>query len=298
MPTQLPNFFSFLLYVRRYSPLTVKAYKSDLDIFASFLTRHQLGQVETATQRSIRRWMIDLIESGRSPASVNRKIAALRSFYRFLCQTGKLAVNPTRAIESVKVPKRLPIFLHEDEMNRLLNPTDFPDSYEGHRDRTILQTFYLTGVRVSELCNLTVTQVDLSVGQILVNGKRNKQRIIPLTPALKSILFSYLQVREQEFGKAQPADPLFLTVKGAPISTRSVYEIVHRCIAEVSNVSKKSPHVLRHTFATVLLNNGADLMAIKELLGHSSLAATQIYAHSDFEQLSKIYKQAHPRADI
>ncbi|MCQ7926374.1 tyrosine-type recombinase/integrase, partial [Salmonella enterica] len=235
--------------------------------------------------------------SGRAPASVNRKIAALRSYYRFLVTAGKLAINPTRAIESVKVPHRLPVFLHEDEMNLMLQPDDFPDTYPGHRDRAILQTFYLTGLRVSELCNLTVSQVDLSVGQLLVNGKRNKQRIIPLTKALHSIFFSYLRIREAEFGEASPADPLFLTDKGAPVYPHYVYNIVHEHIGQVSTVQQKSPHVLRHTFATILLNNGADLMAIKELLGHSSLAATQIYAHSDFERLSKIYKLAHPRAD-
>lgn len=295
--SQLSSFFSFLLYVRRCSPLTVKAYKTDLDIFADFMSRHSLGSVSSASPRNIRRWIVELLSQGRSPASVNRKIAALRTFFRFLCASGEIRVNPTRAIESVKVPKRLPVFLREEEMNLMLEPGDFPDDYEGHRDRAILQTFYLTGVRVSELCNLTVGQVDLSVGQLLVNGKRNKQRIIPLTSALHSILFSYLHIREEEFGKANPTDALFLNAKGEPVNSHFVYNIVHRHIAEVSSVSKKSPHVLRHTFATVLLNNGADLMAIKELLGHSSLAATQIYAHSDFEQLSKIYKLAHPRAD-
>lgn len=297
MDDSLSSFFSYILYVRRGSPLTVKAYRTDIAIFADFLTRHGLGTVEQATQRSIRRWMIDLLATGRTAASVNRKVAALRSYYRFLCSTGKLRVNPTRAIQSVKAPKRLPVFLHEDEMNRLLDPSYFPDTYEGRRDRAILQTFYLTGMRVSELCNLTVSQVDLAVGQILVNGKRNKQRIIPVTKALKSILISYLQVREKEFGTAHPGDILFLTTKGNPVYSTYVYFIVHNHIAEVANIAKMSPHVLRHTFATVLLNNGADLMAIKELLGHSSLAATQIYAHSDFEHLSKIYKLAHPRAE-
>lgn len=297
MSAQQSSFFAYLLYVRRYSPLTIKSYKTDLGIFSAFLERHSLGSVEAATQRNVRRWMMDLLQSGRSPATVNRKIAALRSFYRFLCSSGALDVNPTRAIESVKVPKRLPVFLHEGEMNLMLEPEFFPDTFEGHRDRAILQTFYLTGMRVSELCNLSVNQVDLSVNQIVVNGKRNKQRIIPITKALHSIIFSYLHIREAEFGKALPNERLFLTAKGGPVYQSMLYKIVHRHIEAVSNVSKKSPHVLRHTFATVLLNNGADLMAIKELLGHSSLAATQIYAHSDFEQLSKIYKLAHPRAD-
>lgn len=297
MNDSLASFFSYMLYVRRCSPLTVKAYRTDLAIFADFLSAHDLGPIDSASQRTIRRWMIDLLSRGRTPTSVNRKVAALRSYYKFLCSTGKIKINPTRAIQSVKAPKKLPVFLHEDEMNRLLDPNYFPDSYEGHRDRAILQTFYLTGMRVSELCNLTVSQVDLSVGQLLVNGKRNKQRIIPITKALKSILISYLQVKESEFGKAIPSDPLFLTAKGDPVYSHYVYNIVHNHMAEVSNAAKLSPHVLRHTFATVLLNNGADLMAIKELLGHSSLAATQIYAHSDFEHLSKIYKLAHPRAE-
>lgn len=297
MDSLLSSFFSYLLYVRRCSPLTVKAYRTDISIFSDFLLSHSLSSVEDASQRNIRRWMVHLLASGISPVSVNRKVAALRSYYRFLCSTGKLKINPTRAIESVKAPHKLPVFLHEDQMNLMLEPEFFPDNYEGRRDRAILQTFYLTGIRVSELCNLTISQVDLSIGQLLVNGKRNKQRIIPLTKALHSILFSYLQVRESEFGKARPDDVLFLTAKGSPVYPHYVYEIVHKHIAGVTTASKMSPHVLRHTFATVLLNNGADLMAIKELLGHSSLAATQIYAHSDFEHLSKIYKLAHPRAE-
>lgn len=292
----LPDFFAFLLYVRRSSPLTVKAYKTDIEIFQSFLDSHKLGSVEEATRRQVRWWMVNLLEQGDSPATVNRKVAALRSFYRFLVSDGYLKVNPTQAIQSVKVPKRLPVFLHEDEMASMLDAANFSPDYLGQRDRAILQTFYLTGVRVSELCNLTVSQLDLSIGRISVLGKRNKERIIPLTPALKSIFYSYLHIREQEFGEPLPGDKLFLTPKGQPLYPTLVYNVVHDRIAQVSTVVQKSPHVLRHTFATVLLNNGADLMAIKELLGHSSLAATQIYAHSDFEQLSKIYKLAHPRA--
>ncbi len=294
---EVEEFLSYMLYQRRCSPLTVAAYRVDLRGFADFLFADELTSPLSATTRLVRRWMMRLLADGLSPRSVNRKVASLRSFFRYFCSIGKLSVNPCRAVESIRVPKKLPVFFHEEDMSRMLDPSLFPDSFEGQRDRAILQFFYLTGIRVSELVNMTVSQVDLSLGQIVVNGKRNKQRIIPLTPALKSILFSYLQLRETEFGASSQADRLFVTSGGAPVYARLVYGIVHSHMAMVASATKMSPHVLRHTFATVLLNNGADLLAIKELLGHSSLAATQIYAHSDFEQLNKIYKQAHPRAE-
>ena len=294
---EVEEFLSYMLYQRRCSPLTAAAYRVDLRSFADFLRADELTSPLSANTRLVRRWMMRLLADGLSPRSVNRKVASLRSFFRYFCSIGKLSVNPCRAVESIRAPKKLPVFFHEEDMSRMLDSSLFPDSFEGQRDRAILQFFYLTGIRVSELVNMTVSQVDLSLGQIVVNGKRNKQRIIPVTPALKSILFSYLQLRETEFGAPSQADRLFVTSGGAPVYARLVYSIVHSHMAMVASAQKMSPHVLRHTFATVLLNNGADLLAIKELLGHSSLAATQIYAHSDFEQLNKIYKQAHPRAE-
>lgn len=291
------EFLDYMLYQRRCSEQTVTAYRNDLRLFSAFLDSEGLGDPLAATTRVVRRWMLSLLDGGMAPRSVNRKVASLRSYFRYFCSVGKLKINPCRAVESVKTPKKLPVFLHEDEMALMLDEKFFPDTFEGRRDRAVLQFFYLTGVRRAELIDLTVGQVDLSLGRVVVNGKRNKQRIIPLTPTLKSILISYLHVRQSEFGEAQPSDRLFVTAKGAPLYPMLVYNIAHAHIAQVTTATKMSPHVLRHTFATILLNNGADLMAIKELLGHSSLAATQIYAHSDFEQLNKIYKLAHPRAE-
>ncbi len=291
------NFLAYMLYERRCSPLTIKAYRNDLNLFATFLSASSLGNITNATSRLVRRWMMHLLSTGYVPRSVNRKIASLRSFYRYLCRMQILTANPCNAIVSIRGPKKLPVFMQENEAEEMLKPTNFSNDYEGQRDRCILQLFYLTGIRSAELVNIKSSQIDLSLDQLLILGKRNKQRIIPITPVLKSVLFSYLQFRKFKFGPMQPTDTLFLTSKGEPIYPTLVYKIVHQHMQMASSVAKKSPHVLRHTFATVMLNHGADLMAIKELLGHASLAATQIYAHSNFEQLNKIYKQAHPRAE-
>ena len=237
-----------------------------------------------------------LLSTGMMARSVNRKIASVRSYFRFLCNEELRETNPCTIIFNVKTPKKLPIFLHADDVDLMLDECNFEDSYEGVRDRTILQLFYLTGMRLAELVNLTDNQIDFENDYILVNGKRSKQRIIPFTKFLKTILNAYLELRNAEFGKEVVGGRLFLTNKGEPIYPKLVYRIVHKHIEMVSTITKKSPHIMRHTFATVLLNNGAELMAIKELLGHSSLAATQIYAHNDFEHLNKEYKQAHPWA--
>ena len=298
MDPTIQEFLDHMLYQRRSSPLTIKTYATDLRLFTEFLNQNNLGDPAQATPKNIRRWLVSLLDSGDQPRSVNRKIATLRSYYRFLCSVEKIKINPCRAIDSLKTPHKLPVFLHQEEASLMLDPANFPDDFKGKRDRAIIQILYLTGIRVSELIGLTVANVDLSLDQLVVLGKRNKQRIIPLTQALKSILISYLHLREQEFGVAKPDDRLFLSQNGdKPLYELMVYRIVAAHIETVANTAMKGPHVMRHTFATALLNNGADLMAIKELLGHSSLAATQVYAHSDFEQLNKIYKLAHPRAD-
>ncbi|MDY4173924.1 MAG: tyrosine-type recombinase/integrase [Bacteroidales bacterium] len=298
MDSTIQEFLDFMLYQRRSSPLTIKTYATDLRLFSQFLDENSLGSPVNATSKIVRRWLVSLLDAGDQPRSVNRKIATLRSYFRYLCSVGKVKVNPCRAIDALKTPHKLPVFLHEDEAKLMLDSANFPDDFKGQRDRTIIQTLYLTGIRVSELICLTIRSIDFALDQLTVLGKRNKQRIIPLTPTLKSILISYLHLREQEFGEAKPDDRLFLSQKGdMPLYEQMVYRIVAAHIETVANTAMKGPHVMRHTFATALLNNGADLMAIKELLGHSSLAATQVYAHSDFEQLNKIYKLAHPRAD-
>lgn len=291
------DFFNYLQYERRVSPLTIVAYRNDLRLFYEFVEAKGLGEAHSVRPKQIRRWIMHMLSGGLLARSVNRKIASLRSYFKFLCREMVIERNPCDAIDSVRTPKHLPVFLHAPEMDLMLDSCDFPDTYEGMRDRTMLELFYMTGMRLSELVNLTDNQVDFSRRVITVLGKRSKQRIIPFTNALDLQLKSYLQRRDLEFGCIAVGGHLFLTKKGEQVYPKLVYRVVHKHIEMVSTIRKKSPHVLRHTFATVLLNNGADLMAIKELLGHSSLAATQIYVHTDFEQLTKIYKQAHPRAE-
>ena len=291
------EFLKYMQYERRCSQLTIVAYEHDLGLFLQYMEEQGIDDIITIKGKFIRRWIMHLLSSGMLARSVNRKIATIKSFYKFLCRREIIEVNPSLLVGSVKTPKPLPYFLNENTMDSLLDQFDYDDSYEGVRDRTIIQLFYLTGMRLSELVNLTDSQVDLSGSTILVNGKRAKQRIIPITKLLKSILNDYLHLRNSEFDMPAGNNPFFLTKKGEPIYPKLVYRVVHKHIEYVSKIKKKSPHVLRHTFATALLNNGADIMAIKELLGHSSLAATQIYVHNDFGQLNSIYKNAHPWAD-
>lgn len=292
------DFLKYMKYERRCSPLTIEAYANDLRLLTSFIELKGLGELDSIHSRVIRSWIMHLLTNGQVARSVNRKIASVRSYFKYLCREELIDKNPCAVIGNVKTPKALPIFLQEKDMDLMLEKVNFDDTYEGVRDRAILETFYLTGMRLSELTNLTDSQVDFSGKVLIVNGKRQKQRIIPFTKLLNSTLITYLQRRNKEFGSQPISGHFFLTAKGEPIYTKLVYRLVHRHIEMVSTIQKKSPHVLRHTFATALLNHGADLIAIKELLGHSSLAATQIYVHSDFGTLNKIYKQAHPRAEI
>lgn len=290
-------FLKYMQYERRCSPLTIVAYSADLKLFGNFLQAKGFGDLSQATSRIVRRWMMHLLSGGMVARSVNRKVASLRSFYKYLCREGVIETNPCAIVDSVKTPKTLPVFLHASDMDLMLEECAFPDTYEGVRDRMILELFYMSGMRLSELVNLSDNQIDFSRELIVVNGKRSKQRIIPFTKVLNLSLKLYLQRRNLEFGSSVVGGRFFLTKKGDDIYAKLVYRVVHKHIETISTITKKSPHILRHTFATVLLNNGADLMAIKELLGHSSLAATQIYVHNDFEQLNKVYKQAHPRAE-
>lgn len=291
------SFLHFLQYEKRCSPLTVVAYSKDLNLFADYLSSHNKCELHQAKAKDIRSWMMYLMDENYVAKSVNRKVAALRRYYKFLCAEGVIANSPCVSIVSVRCAQKIPEFLSANEMDLMLDQCLFPDTYEGCRDRTILELFYQSGMRVSELVNLTDNQVDFSFEAIKVLGKRSKQRIIPITKVLESVLKVYLQRRNSEFGSSVEGGRLFLTKNGSNIYTKLVYRVVHKHIEMVSSITKKSPHILRHTFATVLLNNGADLLAIKELLGHSSLAATQIYVHTNFEQLTKVYKQAHPRAE-
>jgi len=243
----------------------------------------------------IRNWIVELMESGNTARTANRKISALKTYFKYLLKEGIITVNPVAKVLTPKSDKKLPVFVNENQMNHLLDDIEFGDDFSGFRNRLIIETFYNTGARLSELISLKVTDVDFSQQVMKVLGKRNKERIIPLSSSFSDLLEKYSRTREATF----PNDGnewLFLTGAGKKLYPRLVYRIVNRFLSLVTTLDKKSPHILRHTFATHILNQGADLNAIKELLGHANLSATEVYTHNTFEKLKSVYKQAHPRA--
>jgi integrase/recombinase XerC len=288
---------SFLQYIRtekRYSRHTVISYKNDLDQFFEWIQlNHPDILPENANSGEVRGWMVSLIEGGCSAGTVHRKISALRAFYRYMRKHGMSVSDPMSGVKLPKKPRQLPVFVAEEALDRLLDDYKFGDNFSGIRDRTIVEFLYLTGMRRSELISLRDEDVDLTSGQVKVMGKRGKQRVIPLASTFIKSLEQYLDSRRQE-GLA--GEWFFVTTRGNKMYDKGVYNIVRRYLSMVTTVEKRSPHVLRHTFATHMLNHGADLNSIKELLGHASLSATQVYTHNTFEQLKKVYKQAHPRA--
>lgn len=288
------SFLQYLSAEKRYSRHTVTSYNNDLSQFFSWLERERPGAVaEAVTHGDVRGWMVSLLEGGASTGTVHRKISALRSLYRYMQRHELISIDPVAGLRLPKKSKKLPVFVAEDALGKLLDDFSFGDNFSGLRDRTVVEFLYLTGMRRSELINLRDTDVDLSAGQVRVTGKRGKQRIIPLSAGFVRSLRTYLASRE-ESGHA--GEWFFVTDRGNKMYDKGVYNLVTRYLAMVTTIEKKSPHVLRHTFATHMLNRGADLNSIKELLGHASLSATQVYTHNTFEQLKKIYKQAHPRA--
>lgn len=290
---------SFLKYIRvekGYSAHTVRAYGDDVRQFFSFCGLDpEKDQANHITHRQVRYWLSSIISQGFTPRSANRKLSSLRTFFRYLQREGVVKTNPLTRIIPPKSGKRLPSFVGESEMTELLNTERFNDDYAGVRDQLILELFYFTGMRLSELVGLTVDKIDFSSQTIKVLGKGNKERILPMHPELSKLISEYLIVRD-EINLNKFEKTLFLTEKGKPIYPKLVYRIVRANLSNVTTLEKKSPHVLRHTFATHLLNHGAELNAIKDLLGHANLSATQVYTHSSFEKLKKAYKQAHPRA--
>ena len=242
----------------------------------------------------IRQWIVLLMERGYTSTSVNRKLSSLRSFYKFLLRRGEITADPLRKISGPKNKKPLPVFVREADMNRLLDETDFGEGFIGCRNKMIIEMFYATGMRLSELIGLNDRDVDFSSVQIKVTGKRNKQRLIPFGEELREAMAEYLKLRNDALpGKAEA---FFVKEDGKALNSSLVYKLVKRSLSEVVSIKKRSPHVLRHTFATGMLNHKADLGAVKELLGHNSLSTTEIYTHATFEELKKVYKQAHPRA--
>ena len=284
----------YLQAEKRYASHTIKAYKNDLNQFHAFCQSNDKEGMDLY-YKTIRSWVVFLMDSGYSPRSVHRKLTSLRTYCKYLIGLGELDANPLDRVLKPKLNKRVPAFVEEAKMDQLLDDFDFGDDFEGVRNRLILDMLYQTGMRRSELLGLTTRSVNLSGKSLKVMGKREKERIIPISDGLIHSIEHYLLVREHVL-KDPLVEALFVTVKGSPVYDKLVYRIVNRYLAMVTTLDKKSPHVLRHTFATHMLNSGADLNAIKELLGHANLSATQVYTHNTFKKLKSIYNQAHPRA--
>lgn len=290
-------FLDYLQYEKRASEHTVESYRIDLEQFAAYeLSEYGKDDILHAETSEVRSWMISLIESGITARSVCRKVSALRAFFRYHLKMKNVPVNPMEAVTAPKIAKRLPQFVGESEMSNLFKEELFSDDYEGWRDRLIIELFYVTGMRLSELINIKRSDIDMYDCSVKVLGKRNKERIIPFSPRVKNVIVKYLQLFDEKHPEIQKNSFIFVAPNENKIYPKAVYRIVTKYLDLVTTIDKRSPHVLRHTFATHMLNHGADINAIKEILGHSSLAATQVYTHNSIEKLKNIYNQAHPRA--
>ncbi|SUB87600.1 Tyrosine recombinase XerC [Prevotella denticola] len=288
-------FLDYLRLERNYSPMTVISYRKDLEAFERFCQELD-PQItwESVDTDVVRDWMEDMMDKGNAASSVNRRISALRSFYRFALRCGLVSKDPVHGLQGPRRQKPLPQFLKESEMEQLLDPAMWTDGYEDVLARTLIVTFYETGIRLSELTGLDDRDVDDVTCELKVTGKRNKQRIIPFGKELEETLAAYRCVRDARTGDSSPT--LFRTEKGERITNAQVRALVKKNLSKVSTLKKRTPHVLRHTFATAMLNHEAGLESVKKLLGHESLSTTEIYTHTTFEQLKKVYKNAHPRA--
>lgn len=291
----IESFLRYLQYERNYSERTVVSYGIDLREFEAYLKGLESDfDLRYVDSDIVRGWMVELMESGRTETTVNRKLSVLRTFYKFLLKKKIIAKDPMSVIKGPKRKKPLPVFVREGDMNRLLDGDFFNDDFEGVRDRLILAMFYETGMRLSELISLTDADVDLIKNVLKVTGKRNKQRIIPFGNELKSAIEAYLESRNVAVDGI--CEAFFVRKNGEKLYQMLVYKVVKQNLSKVVALKKRSPHVLRHTFATTMLNNNAELESVKELLGHESIATTEIYTHTTFEELKKVYKHAHPRA--
>ncbi|MDP4271165.1 MAG: tyrosine-type recombinase/integrase [Bacteroidota bacterium] len=289
------KFLEYLQYERNYSSHTVLSYRKDLEQFSSFITR-QCGEFSILTIDSdlIRLWIVDLMEQKNTPSTVKRKLSAIKSYFKFLIRQGVTKKNPTNGVSGPKNSKKIPIFVKEADMDVLLDHSEFGSGFEAVRNKLIIHLFYITGVRRAEILNLMDSDIDFSTQAIKVTGKRNKQRIIPFGDETHDLLIKYLEERDVRIGIGD--GHVFVKEDGAKLYPMLLYRIVKNKLSETTTLSKRSPHILRHTFATSMLNHGAELNSVKELLGHSSLAATEVYTHTTFEELKKSYNAAHPRA--
>ena len=291
----IDTFLKYLRFERNYSEKTIVSYRIDLEEFEDYLKKVDAEKNLVAADADlVRSWMVYLMEKGRSVATVNRKLSSLRSFYRFLLRRRVVDLDPMLKVVGPKKQKTLPSFLRVQEMDRLLDECSVNEGFEGVRDRLILEMFYATGMRLSELIGLSDADVDLSAKLLKVTGKRNKQRLIPFGEELWRDLLGYIELRNETLPDRD--DALFVRKDGKRMYPELVYKIVRRNLSKVATLKKRSPHVLRHTFATAMLNDHAELQSVKELLGHESLVTTEVYTHTTFEELKKVYEQAHPRA--
>lgn len=290
------GFLSYLTSEKHYSLHTIKAYKTDLSQFQVFFAGDSIDDgLVKADHRAIRAWLASRVDQGDSARSVRRKLTCLRRFYNYLYVQQLVAQNPCDKVVSPKLPKRLPDFIDNTSIRRLFDEVDFDEGFPGFRNRMVVEILFGTGMRVAELIALKESDIDFFDSQLRVTGKRNKQRLIPLGPYLAGLIKDYSTLKRKEVPKLEE-DFLIVTNKGRKAYPLLIYRIVRQSLSKVTTKSRCSPHVLRHTFATVLLENGADLNSIKELLGHANLAATQVYTHNTVGRLKKIYQQAHPKA--
>ena len=285
------KFIKYLSAEKRFSEHTITSYSTDLDQFSIFLSEeYQISnEVSEISFQIVRSWIASLLEKGVTPRSVNRKISTLKTYFKFLIRENVISESPMLKIVAPKSKKRLPVFIEENQIENLLNEVEFDEGFIGERDKLIIELFYVTGIRLSELINIKIFDINFSNSLIKVLGKRNKERLIPLTINIVIELQNFVK-------KHNLNNYLFTNLGGTKVYTKLVYRVVKKYVGKISSVNKKSPHILRHTFATHMLNNGADINAIKELLGHANLSATQVYTHNTIEKLKTVYKQAHPRA--
>ncbi len=290
------NFLKYLEFEKRYSKHTLAAYQKDLDQLYEFLSStFEISDPVDVLHPHLRSWVVQLVDKGISPKSINRKIATLKSYFKFLMGREFISKNPAGRLKPLKTEKNLPTFVKESEMTNLLTNLEFSEDFTGQRDKLVIELFYSTGIRLAELINIKISDINFFDKSVKVLGKRNKERIIPLHSEVLRLTKNYLLIMKETFPE-KTSDHLILTDNGDPVYPVFIYRLIKKYLGLVTTLTKKSPHVLRHTFATHMLDKGADLNAVKDLLGHTSLAATQVYTHNSLEKLKTAFDQAHPKA--